>query len=95
MIYVLCVILVISVTANIVSGIFIRNAMIKVESYDVFFAEMQSRIVGIINTMKAIDIRGSFQSDDEVGSTFQQMNALVESLDVFLLEPKELDATKE
>jgi hypothetical protein len=83
--------------ANCVAVLFVRNAMIKVESYDQFFAEIQTRITAAINTMKAIDIRGSFQSDDEVGGVFEQMYALVESLDVFLLEPtdEETNAPKE
>ncbi len=79
--------LAVSIILNIIGIIFIRNAMVKVESYDKFFTEIQTTITGIINTMKAIDIRGSFQADDEVGGVFQQMYALVQSLDVFLLEP--------
>lgn len=94
---VLYIVLAVSLLVNIVGGIFIRNAMLKVYSYDRFFAETQTRIIAIINTMKAIDVRGSFESDDEVGGIFKQMYMLVESLDVFLLEPtgEETDAQKE
>lgn len=82
------ILLAVSLVGNAVASIMIRNAMIKTESYDKFLTETQSFIIAIINTMKSIDIRGSFQSDDEIGAIFQQMNALVESLDVFLLDPK-------
>ena len=91
MTWALSILLFISVIVNVVAVVVIRKAMVKTESYDQFFAEIQTRITAVVNTMKAIDIRGSFQSDDEVGGIFQQMNALVESLDVFILEPTDED----
>jgi hypothetical protein len=30
--------------------------------------------------MKRIDLRGSFESDDEVGSVFQQLKSIIEKL---------------
>ena len=32
----------------------------------------------MLETMRAIDIRGSFESDDEVGSTFTQLKDIIE-----------------
>jgi hypothetical protein len=55
------------------------------EEYDGFYQELQSRLVKTISTMKEIDIRGSFESDDEVGSVFQQIQAMIGALDVFIL----------
>ena len=77
---------IISVILNGVAGYGIMKALRHVEEYDDFFEETQNRIRKIIQTMKEIDIRGSFESDDEVGGVFEQMHALVQSLDVFLLE---------
>lgn len=91
MIWVLSILLFVSLVINVTTIVAIQKAMVKTESYDQFFAEMQTRITALINTMKEIDIRGSFQADDEIGAIFQQMQALVNSLDVFLLEPEDED----
>lgn len=32
-----------------------------------------------LQTMREIDIRGSFESDDEVGSVFQQLKTIIET----------------
>jgi hypothetical protein len=33
-----------------------------------------------LEEMKRIDLRGSFESDDEVGSVFQQLKSIIEKL---------------
>jgi hypothetical protein len=73
-----------SIALNVVCVVGIVRALRHKEQYDDFFEETQNRIRKIIHTMKDIDIRGSFESDDEVGTVFQQMKTLIESLDVFI-----------
>ena len=34
--------------------------------------------MNIYNSLKEIDLRGSFESDDEVGSTFKDIKTLIE-----------------
>lgn len=84
--------LLLSVALNVVMGIGIFRALRKSEEITAFFDAMQQRLSGTIELMRQIDIRGSFESDDEVGGVFQQMKAMVEALDVFLVTEAEADA---
>ena len=79
-------ILVLSLILNGVLVLGIRRALSRTESYDEFFEAMQKRLSDTIKTMRSIDIRGSFESDDEVGGVFQQMKAMIEALDVFIVK---------
>ena len=40
--------------------------------------ESQTTLEKMLEEMRAIDIRGSFEADDEVGSVFTQLKALIE-----------------
>lgn len=79
-------ILVLSLILNGILVLGIRRALSRTESYDEFFEAMQKRLSDTIKTMRSIDIRGSFESDDEVGGVFQQMKAMIEALDVFIVK---------
>ena len=83
--WIIVALLLISILFNIVSVIALRRTMIKTESYDIFFIEVQNALKNIIHTMKEVDIRGSFEADDEVGGIFKSMLSLVELLDTFLI----------
>lgn len=78
-------ILILSIIVNGLLVMGIRRALARTEGYDEFFQATQTQIKTAIQTMRSIDIRGSFESDDEVGGVFQQMKAIVEALDVFLV----------
>jgi hypothetical protein len=86
--------LVLSLILNISLVLGIRRALNRTEGYDEFFEAMQNRLKATIQTMRSIDIRGSFESDDEVGGVFQQMKAMIEALDVFIIT-ESADAEKE
>jgi hypothetical protein len=64
------------------------------KEYDEFYQELQSRLVKTIETMRDIDIRGSFESDDEIGGIFKQIESMILAFDVFLVERGEDDATE-
>jgi HAMP domain-containing protein len=83
-----------SLILNVVAGIGIVRALRKSEEITAFFDAMQQRLTGTIELMRQIDIRGSFESDDEVGGVFQQLKAMVEALDVFLVTEADADAEK-
>lgn len=55
------------------------------DEYDEFYQELQARLIKTISTMKEIDIRGAFESDDEIGTIFKQIQAMIGALDVFIL----------
>jgi len=84
-------VLIISVLANVVLALSLSKATKVIDIletyYENFFTEMHTQITTTIKTMKDIDIRGSFESDDEVGGVFKQMYEMVNLLDIFLTEP--------
>jgi predicted translin family RNA/ssDNA-binding protein len=70
----------------------IRNLMVKVEQYeDVTVDQTQylqniSNIIGESNKhLQNLDEKGVFQSDDEVGEFFNQMKAVQDELDRYML----------
>jgi len=83
-----------SFIVNIFAGIGISRAMRTREEIVAYFDAMQQRLMGTIELMRQIDIRGSFESDDEVGGVFQQMKSMIEALDVYLVAEATTDAEK-
>lgn len=74
-------------------GIILHKALDKIDKleyneqvYLAFYSSLQSNLENIMSTMRNIDIRGSFESDDEVGAVFDQMKAMISALEVFKLE---------
>lgn len=53
----------------------------KINTYTVWFIELQNRVNKIIKTMHELDDKQMFSKDDEVGSVFQQMVELIDTLD--------------
>jgi hypothetical protein len=49
-----------------------------IREYDDRQINTQIKIESMLSKMKEIDIRGSFESDDEVGSVFTQLKELIE-----------------
>lgn len=52
------------------------------------FYQIENDIKLSIKYMKAIDLNGAFESDDEVGQVFDQMKNIVYSLEEILYEEK-------
>lgn len=74
----------ISVGINIALGIGIRNLLTQneeledtlVESMD----EVKTKISEALEALRAADLKGSFESDDEVGVVFKEMKNIIETL---------------
>ncbi len=81
--------LTLSLIFNGVCVVGIKNALRNKESYDAFFEEMKSRLEKVLAAIKEVDIRGSFEADDEVGSIFIEIKSAIESLDIFLIEDED------
>ena len=62
----------------------------RLETYDIYFSVVNTSIVNVLKTMREVDIRGSFESDDEVGSTFKQLDILTSTLSVFVDDPAQV-----
>jgi len=59
------------------SGYVIWNLLKKLERYEDVIAMNTDNYIQILNAMKEIDSTGAFESDDEVGSTFQDLKNLI------------------
>ena len=74
----------------VVGGIVIRNLLTQVEEYEEWATSAHIMIVRAIDRMRDIDLRGSFESDDEVGAVFLDLKDAVTELEQIL--PKDIDA---
>jgi hypothetical protein len=54
------------------------NLLRKLEVLENIVEENTQTYIEILNAMKEIDSTGAFESDDEVGSTFQDLKNLIE-----------------
>ena len=50
-----------------------------IEGYDLRQMRTEDKLESMLNEMREIDIRGSFESDDEVGSVFSQLKETIET----------------
>ena len=55
----------------------VANLLKKLERYEDVIAMNTDNYIQILNAMKEIDSTGAFESDDEVGSTFQDLKNLI------------------
>lgn len=76
----------------LVSLVAIRNLLLKVEKYEdvtvdqVKYLQNISNIIADANEkLKAVDSKGIFEADDEVGFFFQALKSIQEELDVYML----------
>ena len=76
----------------IISVVAVRNLLIKVEKYEDITADQTKYLQNISDLikdsqkhLKSLDERGVFQSDDEVGYFFEQMQNVQEELDRYML----------
>lgn len=77
MLIVLCILLTILV---LVLLYLVYNLTNKVELYENTIEEFYTRAVVILNTMRALDEKQMFETDDEVGTVFQQINDAISTL---------------
>jgi hypothetical protein len=78
--------LVLSVIVNLSLGFVVYNLVQKVENYEDYCANILAQTKSILTQMRAIDIRGSFEADDEVGIIFKSLFGLIETLERFVPE---------
>jgi hypothetical protein len=74
----------ISVLLNIVLGLGIRNLLKQNEELEDTLlettAEIKMKVAVALDALKNADLKGSFESDDEVGVVFKEMKEIVENL---------------
>jgi hypothetical protein len=72
--------LIISVILNLVAIYALYNTLRKVELYEEVINEFYSRLSITLHTMRRIDERQLFESDDEVGDVFRQLTDAVDEM---------------
>ena len=86
------IIIAILVVFLIILGYILRNLLIKVEKYEDVVQDQVNYLQNISDTiresekhLKTLDERGVFQSDDEVGEFFNQMQKVQDELNRYML----------
>jgi len=71
--------------ATTIAGIYSSwNLMKKQEVTEDWLVALENRLSKIISDTKEIDQKGMFEADDEVGTIFEQINAMIKTLNDFL-----------
>ena len=65
----------------LIEGYVIWNLFRKLELVETWIEEFTQRIQIVQNDLKEIDTKGAFESDDEVGSIFEQIKNTVQQLE--------------
>ena len=65
------------------------NLYNKIIFFEDKIVDIQDRVQSTIDIMRQIDLRGAFESDDEVGDVFSQMKRLIDNLGQYIYEEKE------
>lgn len=71
-------ILVVSIVLNLVLGFTTWNMLRKNEEAEGFIYRLVTAAKIAIDNMREVDIRGSFEADDEVGVTFRALKFVTE-----------------
>lgn len=78
------IILGVSVIFNIILIIGTRNIILQNEELEDTLLEtvldVQTKVETAYQTMQDLDLRGSFESDDEVGAVFSELKDIIEKL---------------
>ena len=71
--------------ATTIAGIYSSwNLLKKQELTEDWLVALENRLSNIIDEVKEIDNKGMFEADDEVGTIFSQINAMITTLNDFL-----------
>ena len=68
----------------LVLGYGVWNLLKKNEAHEDFDKELLTRVEDILQQIRSIDIRGSFEADDEVGIVYKGIRGMVMTLQRFL-----------
>ena len=72
-------------SATTIAGIYSSwNLIKKQEVTEDWLVALENRLSNIIKQTKDIDQKGMFEADDEVGTIFGQINAMITTLNDFL-----------
>ena len=75
----------------VIEGYIIWNLFRKTELLETWVEDFTQRIQTVQNDLNEIDSSGAFESDDEVGTIFEQIKETVKQLETF--KGEEVDAS--
>ena len=75
----------------VIEGYIIWNLFRKTELLETWVEDFTQRIQTVQNNLNEIDSSGAFESDDEVGTIFEQIKETVKQLETF--KGEEVDAS--
>lgn len=64
---------------------FMMRLINKIQFYEDWIVAFRNRVMNAHDTIQKIDIRGSFQADDEIGFIFKVIKQLVDDLQKFIV----------
>ena len=73
-----------SLLLNVAFGFAVLNMIKKVETFEDYFNNLQEGLAHVLDQIRSVDIRGSFEADDEVGLVFKAILGMIQSLSTFL-----------
>ena len=59
----------------------IKNQIDYIENIEANYIQAQENIRSVVKTMRELDSKGGYESDDEVGSVFKSLLDVIESLE--------------
>ena len=65
----------------LIEGYVIRNLNKKTELLEGWVEDFTQRVQIVQNELKEVDSKGSFESDDEVGTVFKRIEQIINELD--------------
>jgi len=75
---IVCIILLLVVVGGLIKAL--RIQLKKIQTYTEWVIDLQNKVDAVVQTMHTLDDRQMFSKDDDVGSVFQQMVELVDTL---------------
>ena len=80
---------------NVLLGILLFYALRRIDNYEQFIIQVSQIVEYTNNKLEEIDHAGHFESDDEVGFFFEQINNIQKMMnDIFEIDNEENDAEK-
>lgn len=74
----------------------VEEAEKALDNYARFFLALDEKVNSMYDAMKALDVRGAFEADDEVGYFFIELKAIMSDLSLFFgNEVEEVDVEQE
>lgn len=73
----------------------LANLLRQNEGYEELFTQLQAQLITVLTQIRNIDLKGAFESDDEVGLTFIGIKQMIYTLKEFTVLDDDNNTTQE